>query len=162
VGITNWGLDEIMDAVMTCERLERLDLSGLDSDAFDDRHALCLPPTIREVRLDRVCLSGVDVDMWDADMGRLFTNIEWLVDVRKYYIDINGIMAWQCPLLNPVWHTGLLPFMGTIARQGDDGLHRECVTCGCTREFDDEDERVCWCDLCAAHGCDFMVCERNK
>ena len=153
VGSTNLPLDKIMHAIHSCERLERLDLSDLHSYDFDGYHALCLPPSIREVRLNNVCLSGA-AEMWDTDMNRLFTSEEWLVDVTKYHIDIKGI-AVQCPRLDTVWHTGLAPFLGTIHRHT---CRRECITCGCTRECDDDGDRVCWCDACAGRGCEFRAC----
>jgi hypothetical protein len=34
----------------------------------------------------------------------------------------------------------------------DDDI-QECVICGCSRERDDEGERICYCDTCFLDGC---------
>ena len=174
VGTVHRELDKLMDAVRSCKCLEYLDLSGLESEHFDGRHALSLPPSILDVRLNSVSPSGVAY-MWSADMNCRFTTDEWRIDVNAYYVDIKGIVAKQCPRLKTVWHPGLEPFLGIIPPAPsnlcstcldnhtgvgcDKGVtaRRECITCGCTRERDEYGERVCGCDLCAAKGCEFRL-----
>ena len=38
-----------------------------------------------------------------------------------------------------------------LSSEGSDQVF--CVLCGCSREFNEHGDRVCWCDVCMAQGC---------
>ena len=48
--------------------------------------------------------------------------------------------------------TGAVPGGGG----GDRAICVFCVLCGCSREFDEHGDRVCWCDACTARGCVYV------
>ena len=48
--------------------------------------------------------------------------------------------------------TGAVPGGGG----GDRVICVFCALCGCSREFDEHGDRVCWCDACTARGCVYV------
>ena len=132
-------LDLLVDVPQASVTAERLLAEEDLSYALANKDFLCI-----QEACDRARKSGVSEERVKTCLSEGLTHLVQRDSLEGLHLAIQEAEFYDLPLIE------LLKAKAHFARMC---AKHACTRCGCTREYDDFHDRICYCDSCKAKGC---------